>query len=176
MALNFVVREATAHDLPLIRDLAAQLVVFSLPHHRQISQELAVARVRSELAGLEVAWQSDEDLSIFVASTTPVVDSQQDENSQLLGYVIVDFNDIEAVAGGQQARVIDIGVRPDSWEKGVGRALMQAAVSRAYQAGLSFISGEISGDNERCLEAAKAAGFVIERYQVSARIGPKGLV
>ena len=53
-----------------------------------------------------------------------------------------------------------ISIDKDYWRLGIGKALMQACIDCAKQAGFSQITLEVVGDNKAAISLYKAFGFV----------------
>jgi len=62
-----------------------------------------------------------------------------------------------ALAG--EAEVLTLAVRPQARRRGVGRALVEAAATRAREAGAASLFLEVAADNQGALALYRACGF-----------------
>ena len=88
--MKIKVRPATLRDIPIVRALAVEMVVHGIPHTRQVDAKVVQARTRESLARLEMTLL-DTGFRILVA--------EDEERSELLGYVMLDFNARESSTG-----------------------------------------------------------------------------
>ena len=81
------------------------------------------------------------------------------EGEQVLGSVLL-IPALSTALGGVACWLEDFVVHPDQRGRGVGGALLRAAVREAERRGWSRISVLTDGDNDRALHLYRAAGFV----------------
>ena len=162
------VRQARLEDVPWVRDLAVRSVGHGIPATRRIPLAEVQAQARRHLSDLELTFQADPTFLVLVASDRAT--------GQRLGYLMLDLAHREASTGEPQAMIHDLAVEPEHWGRGVAQALVGRAARIAHGHGLDSLVGEVTAGNRRPLVNALSMGFAVERYQISARCGPEGLL
>ena len=64
-----------------------------------------------------------------------------------------------ARAAGDEAEILTLAVRPEARGKGLGRALLQAAINQARALGAATMFLEVGADNPACARALCRIGF-----------------
>jgi GNAT superfamily N-acetyltransferase len=164
--MAITIREATLSDVPFVRSLAADSVVWSIPHTRKVDTAQVREQCRANLERLELELHRD-DFKILIAS--------DDSRSRPVGYLLLELNQIEPATGEKQAFIFDMAVRQDYWSQRVGHALVEAAASLAAARGLQYMTAQVTAANHRSLDPATGSlGFEIERHQIVRRLMPPG--
>jgi [ribosomal protein S18]-alanine N-acetyltransferase len=63
-------------------------------------------------------------------------------------------------AAADEAEILTLAVRPESRGKGLGRALLQAAINKAHTLGVATLFLEVGADNPHALALYAGLGFV----------------
>lgn len=163
-----LVRAAKTEDLNWVRDLAVKAVAYGLPKHRQLDVNEVQQRAQMFLANLEEIYAHSKNLAILVA------EDPLDHN--LLGYIMMDYQQIDTATGERQALIRDLATAQGQWGNYIAHQLVHAAIVEASLRGLKYVTGEITTDNKRPLEAAINLGFKIERVQVAIEATPEGIM
>ena len=80
-------------------------------------------------------------------------------NDEILGVAVIAFR-LSISVGGRFASVEELYVRPEYRRRGVGRALLDAAVERCSRRGISYI--EVQAVDEEAKEFYVNSGFGVE--------------
>ena len=164
--MNLTVRPATVADIPAVRSLAIESIVWGVPHTRSIDPHVVQASARAQLEHLEFTLDLRKDFKILVA--------RDEAGDCIAGYIMLDLREVESSTGERQCLIHDLAVRRDYWGRFVVHRLMETAVEVTVSAGLQYLVGEVSASNQRTLGTAlKAFGFEIERYQIVKKVEPK---
>lgn len=155
------IRPATFAELPLVVDLAVEMVLASRSELRPEVSDLAILQARRRNLGtLEELLELPEG-AVLVAVN---------ERDAILGHVIVMGNQIDTVSELPQAWVYDLSVRPEFWGQGIGRALMEAAEEFARSLGLEWIGLGVTVANHRAVRFYEEIGYEKERFQMIKRL------
>lgn len=157
-----VLRDATLRDIPYVRKLAVDAATWSIPHTRQVSPDQVRQLVASRLQKLELTLHRDNFKTLVVEDA---------DRKETVAYIMLHMAHEEESTGESQCFIVDMAVRQDCWDHGVGWILIQGAVDAAAAHGLKYLVGRVSKANERTMAAAiEKAGFEVERYQIVKRI------
>lgn len=154
------VRLARADDMPFVRELAAQSVPFGIPAGRDATGEQVSAHVREAYVDLERTFNKNPDFVILIA----------EEGGDRLGYIMLDFAQVEAATGERQCFIEDLAVRRDAWGRGTTHRLIEKSAQLTRSKGLKYLVGRVSANNRRTLDLATGdLDFTIERLQIVKR-------
>ncbi len=153
--------EATPADEPSILDLAQESVEFSRPRFSRFSSQSVQQLARAEMHSLLNMAGERCDFVILVAKVR--------KTGRFLGYLVLDLAYRDSTTSEKQAFIVDLAVAQDEWNKAVAHMLVEKAVDMALARGLATISGEVSSDNLKTLQAAERLGFYVERYILSCQ-------
>lgn len=156
--MNIKIRKGKIKDVPFVRRLAIESVVYGIPSTRKISPELVREFTRQSLANLEFTIYQP-DFELIIAEDTDI--------GKPVGYLMLDLSQVEASTGEPQSLIHDLAVEKAYWGKFVVDRLMAEAESITRNRGLIYIVGEISASNKRPLiYSTKRLGYTIERHQI----------
>lgn len=144
-----------------------QPVVLQLLPYLKNSQSAALAAVHA--ASFQTGWSADaiagfvqsEGVACFFAAEDGAV------AQPLLGFILV-----RAVAG--EAEVLTVAVLPRARRRGVGRALLTAAVGFARSRMADAIYLEVAKENRAAISLYEGAGFLIAGQRPAYYEGPRG--
>jgi ribosomal-protein-alanine N-acetyltransferase len=102
-------------------------------------------------SAFEHPWTAG-DLADVIKGLGAAVLGVEDEAGDLRGFVV-----FQAAAG--EAEILTLAVRPDARRRGVGAALVEAAVSAAAAAGAGAMWLEVAADNAAAIGLYHKAGF-----------------
>jgi ribosomal protein S18 acetylase RimI-like enzyme len=148
------VRDAQGSDIPFVRRLAQESILYTIPYGRTTQNSVVQARVRENLRGLEPS----EDMTVLIA--------YRQDNERAIGYLILQLNELDDATGDRQSYIYDLAVEPRYWGTPAVRLLVREAARRTHQAGLHYMSGEISAHNQRTYLQALRLGFELERLKI----------
>lgn len=150
------IRRATLADVPFIRKLALESVIYGVPDGRDIENDKVVQLASDALKNLEMLVFRKKEVAIIVA-----IDKEKDERA---GYLILEFNRLEEATGERQSYVYDLAVQQAYMGKYVGHRLVREAARISHEHGYRYMSANISASNDRALLSAIKLGFDVERY------------
>lgn len=154
------VRLARIDDMSFVRDLAATSVPFGIPPGRDAVGDEVSAHVRSSYADLEQTFNQSPDFVILIA----------EESGERLGYIMLDFAQVEAATGERQCFIVDLAVRRDAWGRGTTHRLIEKSAQMTRARGLKYLVGHVSANNRRTLDLATGdLDFTVERVQIVKR-------
>ena len=151
----YEIRPARVDDLPLVIDLAVEVVLFSTSPFRSVPAADIQRYRREDLQGLYQAIL-DDSFRAFVAIN----------EEELLGHVLIHCGHRDSATGVGQAWIYDLSVSPKYWSSGVGRALMKAAEAFASDKGMGAIGLGVTLSNERAVSFYRRLGYGDERLQM----------
>ena len=93
--------------------------------------------------------------------------ARRNRTEDFLGYIVVDLNSYDSQSGERQAFIVDIGVYPEIWNRGIGHKLIDWAKKLAISNGIKFMAGEVSVDNDKVIQASLRCGGKIKSYYIS---------
>lgn len=127
----------------------------------------AVARERRYLAG--TSGFSEESTAAFIAS---VKAANGVHLVALVEDAVVGWCDITPMSFEGMTHVgrLGMGVRADVRDRGVGKALLKAALERAFRQGLQRVELEVFRSNGAAVRLYEAHGFLREGVKVGARM------
>lgn len=160
--MRLEIRDATEDDLPFVKELAVESVLFSIPYGRDI-ENVAVAEAAREAITL---LTRGEGRLILVA-----VDCDAD---QPVGYMILELGSPDCSVAVDRSFILDICVSAGYRGSPAARLLTREGASRSARAGLSFMEGEVSAHNRSALSLALRLGFRVESCQLVMACGPDG--
>ena len=158
------VRRARKNDLPFIEKLTLETVDQGIPSGRDIPNETVREAAAVHLRDLEAMFLRRRDYAFLVAEA----------EERPVGFLILEFRDVEETTGELQTLVYNLAVSPDYLGKRVDRILVSEAAKLSHKRGYRFMTARITASNERALLAALRQGFEIERYQITMACGPEG--
>lgn len=139
-----IIRDATADDVPALADLYNAWI-----STRTITWTEEPVTPESRAAWLKT--QAEAQLPVLVA----------DEQGEVLGFAAYEYFRGEGKWPGYRLTMEQsIHVRGDSWGRGVGRALVEALLDRAWAAGVHVMVAAIDSENVESLEFHERLGFV----------------
>jgi phosphinothricin acetyltransferase len=140
-----IVRDAVPADVPAITAL----------YNAWIPTQTITWTDTPETEESRAAWlahQAGEGLPVLVA---------EQNGSEVIGFTAYEHFRGEGKWPGYRATAeLSIHVREDRWGRGVGRALIEALVVRARDAGIHVLVAAIDGENEASLRFHAQLGFV----------------
>ena len=138
-------RDAQSADLPAIRDLYNALIPTTTVAW---TEELETAEERE-------AWFAEQQRNGF-----PVLVAEDD--GEVVGYAAYGWFRSDGRWPGYDLTVEhSIHVAESHWSQGVGRALVEALVERARQAGLHVIVAAVDADNADSIAFHERVGFTV---------------
>ena len=158
------VRRATKDDLPFIKELTLATVDQGISVYRDIPNETVRELASQALENFDIMLRKKRDFAILLA-----VDGER-----RVGYLVLEFRDVEETTGEEQSLVYNLAVIPDYLGKRVDRLLGAEAARVSHRRGYRFMTARITASNERALLAALRQGFEIERYQITMACGAEG--
>lgn len=156
------VRPAKPADIPYVRRLAQQSILYTIPYGRTTANAVVQARVREALRELG----SIEDVQVLIAYEL--------DSEALIGYLILQLNEPDDTTGDRQSYIYDLAVEESYWGSPAVKLLVQEAARCTARAGLSYMAGEISAHNERTYLQALRLGFQLERMRVVMACSEEG--
>lgn len=160
------IRLARLEDAPAIRRLTLETAEMGIPAHRDISNEQVQAVAEEGLKTL--------DRLIFQRRQSAVLVAVDTQSQQVVGFLILDFHDVEESTGEAQTFIHNLAVDPAYLGKWVGHRLVWRAAQITHERGLRYMSSRITVSNERALLSAIKMGFEVERVQLTMACGPEG--
>jgi L-amino acid N-acyltransferase YncA len=155
-----MIRLATKRDMPFVRALAAHSLRYGIPEGRDVTPGEVAALIEKAYFGLETSYQPRADFMVLVA----------EDEGRLVGYIILDFTQVEAATGEKQTFIVDLAVERTHWGKGTTHRLIEKASELTRARGMKYLVGHVSANNTRTLGIAQdALGFTIERHQIVKR-------
>lgn len=152
--MKVTVRLAQQADIPYVRRLAQESILYTIPYGRTTANSAVQARVREALRELGRL----QEVQVLVATLA--------ENGKLIGYLILQLDEPDDTTGDRQSYIYDLAVEKRYWGTPAVRLLVQEAARCTARAGLSYMSGEISAHNERTYLQALRLGFELERMRI----------
>lgn len=144
MLVAVLIRDATAADLPAIRELYNALIL------------------RTTIAWSEEEQTAEERAAWFEqqrARSYPVLVA--DDQGDVVGFAAYgDFRGAGKWPGYRFTVEHTIHVREDRWSAGVGRVLLTALIDRACDAGMHVMVAAIDADNDASIRFHERLGFV----------------
>jgi ribosomal-protein-alanine N-acetyltransferase len=132
----------------------------SPPVIRPLKAYRAQECARLHAAGFAHPWSAQEVAALIAASSTLAAAALDPVSGRMRGFVL-------ARLAADEAEVLTIAVDPAARRKGVGRALLEANLRQAANAGAKAMFLEVDEDNAPALALYKRFGFI----QVGRRIG-----
>lgn len=160
--MNLEVREARQDDLPFVKKLALDSVLFSVPEGRDIENREVI---KAAHGALERVLESDTNLILVAAGG---------ERERPVAYMILDTSGIDEPGEERRLFILDVCVRDDYRGSSAARLLTREAVRRSVQAGVSWLEGEVSAHNRRALLLALRLGFRVQTYRMVVACGLEG--
>ncbi|HEY4001871.1 MAG TPA: GNAT family N-acetyltransferase [Candidatus Xenobia bacterium] len=162
------IRRASFQDVPFIRHLAIESVLYTVPEGRDIDNETVKGKVAEVLKDLEKWVYRRRECAVLVAEDTT-------RDHHRAGYIIIEFNHLEEATGERQSYVYDLAVEQGYMGKYVGHRLVREAARVSHQHGFRYMSANISASNQRALLSAIKLGFEVERFGLIMACGEKGI-
>lgn len=113
--------------------------------------------------GSSYAEEKDRPLSVVeerLADKNNSIFGAIDENGQLVG--IVTLRRVPRLKTGHKAHIFAMYVAPAHRRQGIGRKLLQTAIARAREHGLSQLSLSVTNTNDAAIQLYESVGF--ERF------------
>lgn len=148
--MDLVIRDATAADIPAIKELDREVVLFV--QGLDGNKDLATVRKRHE--DIFERWLSLKDQKIFLAFDA-------DAGTAPIGFVWLVVN-VEQFTGVPYMFVMDIMVREKYKRMKVGYALMKHALEQAKKDNYGQVKLMVNAKNKRALKFYRDMGFEIE--------------
>jgi len=156
--LNIKIRKGRLRDIPFVRKLAVESVVYGIPDTRKISPKTVQKFTRQSLADLDFTIYSP-DFALIIAEDLDI--------RKPVGYLMLDLKEVEKSTGEPQSLIHDLAVEKEYWGKFVVDRLMARAEEITREKGLIYIVGEISASNRRPLiYSTRRLKYTIERHQI----------
>ncbi|MBT9584769.1 GNAT family N-acetyltransferase [bacterium] len=163
------VRPAQLRDVADIKRLTLASADLGIPANRDISNEAVRSSALEHLEGLDRLIYRRRQAAVLVA-----VDNAKE--GAVVGFLILEFNQVEETTGESQSFIYNMAVEPDYYGKYVGHKLVWEAAKVSHQHGFRYMTSRVTASNERALLSAIKLGFEIERYQLTLACGPEGRV
>ncbi|MBS2040227.1 GNAT family N-acetyltransferase [bacterium] len=154
-----MIRMARAADVPALRELAELCIVSGIPASREASPEEVRAYAASAYQDMEQMLRQ-KGFVILV----------EEQNKEITGYLMLDFEHVEASTGEKQCFIVDLAVHPGKRGHFATHRLIKKASALARARGLKYLVGMVSSSNDRTLQLGlKGLDFQVERVQVMRR-------
>jgi len=161
------IRPATLQDVPTIKRLTLECADLGIPDNRDIPNETVRASAEQFLGDLDRLIYRRRQAAVLVAVDRAKADA-------VVGFLILEFNQIEETTGESQSFIYNMAVEPAYFGKYVGHKLVWEAAKISHQHGFRYMTSRVTASNERALLSAIKLGFEIERYQLTLACGPEG--
>ena len=145
------VRRGNVRDWPFIFSLGKIGIPDSISPWRKQSMEETL-KYRGDILKGFWNWIQQTESVVFIA-----------EDTQPIGYLVLNSSSREELTGVQQGWIMDLGVLPDRRRKGVGRTLLKAAEDYCRENGVLYLGLAVSSHNVSALHLYEQFGFAEER-------------